>query len=90
MCKPEVKRVGRSRRIFISYRRLDGGPVAGTLYYHLSECFGREHVFLDTESIPVGADFLQAVENALTRADVVIVVIGPAWAGLNFSGRRLD
>ena len=43
-------------QIFISYRRTDS-DIAGRIADHLLAEFGRDSVFLDVDSIPVGRDF---------------------------------
>jgi hypothetical protein len=45
-------------RIFISYRREEGGASAGRLHDRLSEHFGRDNVFIDTDAIEPGLDFV--------------------------------
>ena len=45
--------------IFISYRREDSVAYAGRLYDRLSGHFGKEHVFMDVDTIELGADFVE-------------------------------
>jgi hypothetical protein len=42
---------------FINYRGEDSHSYGALLYTELSRHFGSELVFLDSESIPAGADF---------------------------------
>jgi hypothetical protein len=66
--------------LFISYRRIDSAGSAGRLFDRLSQHFGREHVFMDTEGgIERGADFPEVIEKALASATAMVVVIGPRW-----------
>ena len=65
--------------IFISYRRDDSQGFAGRLYDDLLEIFGDELVFRDVE-IPLGSDFTQVLQRAIAASDLLLVVIGPAWA----------
>lgn len=37
---------------------------------------------MDQESIPVGQDFRRAISSAITRSDVLLVLIGPKWVEL--------
>jgi hypothetical protein len=48
------KRVG---NIFISYRRSDSADITGRIYDRLVEEFGRDAIFKDVDSIPLGMDF---------------------------------
>lgn len=66
-------------RIFISYRRQDSEGHVGRLYDHLLKHFRPEDIFMDVASIEPGADFVDALEKAVSACDVCIVVIGPGW-----------
>ena len=66
-------------RIYISYRRDDGGAYAGRLYDQLSLRFGSASVFLDVSALEPGADFSQVIGDAVRSTDAVLVIIGPAW-----------
>jgi hypothetical protein len=78
-------------RIFINYRRQDEGHV-GRLYDHLTRHFKRDDVFMDVDSIPPGADFVQVLDDAVAACDVFIAVIGPNWLTMqdDAGNRRLD
>jgi ketosteroid isomerase-like protein len=77
--------------IAISYRREDSLPIAGRLYDRLRAEFGKTEVFMDFDSIPYGMDFRTHIKQTLARADVVVAVIGPSWAGPpSGSTRRID
>src|SRR6478736_5372602 len=65
--------------IFVSYRREDTQHLAGRLYDHLIERFGRNRIFMDVDSIAPGLDFAAAVNIALSSCTVLIALIGPAW-----------
>ncbi|MBE2270793.1 MAG: TIR domain-containing protein [Anaerolinea sp.] len=66
-------------RLFINYRRQDSEGYAGRLYDHLLRHFEREQVFIDVDNIPAGADFVQALEDAVAACDVLIALIGLQW-----------
>src|SRR5215472_2221996 len=68
--------------IFISYRREETAAQAGRLYDHLSGRFGKSRVFRDIYSIAVGADFEEAIKEALSKCDILLALIGPQWASL--------
>jgi hypothetical protein len=69
-------------RVFISYRRGDAVALAGRLYDRLGSRIGLDSVFMDHENIPVGQDFRQAISAAITRSDLLLVLIGPKWVEL--------
>ena len=82
--------------IFISYRRDDSIYAANHIYERLVEHFGRESIFMDEESIPVGIDFRKNLQAAVSRCDVLLAVIGHGWLearhpeGPLVGQRRLD
>ena len=43
--------------IFISYRRSDSIANTGRIYDYLERRFGRDRVFKDVDSIPLGVNF---------------------------------
>jgi hypothetical protein len=65
--------------IFLSYRRADTAGHAGRLSAALQRRFGPGTVFQDIEAIAPGADFAQAIEAAVTRCEVLLVLIGDTW-----------
>ena len=65
----------------ISYRRADAQDIAGRIGDHLRHRFGAGQVFLDTGSIPAGADFRHIIQDALRRRGVLIAIVGPDWRG---------
>ncbi len=79
-------------KVFISYRREDSADVTGRIDDRLYPCFGRDQVFKDVDSIPPGVDFRKHLDGAVSRCNIVLVVIGPNW--LEICGedgkRRLD
>lgn len=78
-------------RIFISYRRDDSADVTGRLYDRLVARFGRERVFKDVDSIPLGVDFRTHLQEVVSACDVVVAVIGERWMSVGEGeSRRLD
>lgn len=79
-------------QIFISYRRQDASASAGRLFDWLIPQFGRTHIFLDTDQIPLGEPFPDVLDKRLSASNVLLAVIGPAWAASSdvHGGRRLD
>jgi hypothetical protein len=79
----------RAPRVFVSYRREDASGHAGRLYDALAERFGDENVFMDVDTIEVGADFAETITRAVTSCDALIALIGRDWATVkDETGRR--
>lgn len=74
-------------KIFLSYRHDDARASAERIYERLAAHFGPQQVFRDLTSIPTGGDFRAAIDDAITRSTVLLVVIGRHWLTLK-SGRR--
>ena len=68
-------------KIFICYRRSDGDYVSSVLFDRLSQEFGRDSIFWDFQSIPLGVDFGQLVRESVATSDIFLSVIGPQWLG---------
>lgn len=68
-------------QIFISYRRDDTSGWAGRLIDHLKgeKEFQDGGIFFDMTSIPIGVDFMNRIEAAISVSDVFIAVIGKQW-----------
>ena len=79
-----------SGNIFISYRREDAGWVNQAIYKALTEHFSPEQVFMDIDSIDLGNDFVDALEEAVAKCDVMLVLIGKDWAEPSTNGIRLQ
>jgi TIR domain len=67
------------RGMFINYRDEDTHSYGALLYTELARQFGADRVFLDAESIPAGADFVQELLRRVRSAQVLLAVIGPRW-----------
>jgi len=79
----------RQPTIFISYRREDSADITGRISDRLIQKFGKDAVFKDVESIPLGSDFRKHLKDAVGRCDVLVAVIGRQWATIeNENGRR--
>lgn len=78
--------------IFISYRRSDSISETGRICDCLKRHFTGDCIFKDVDSIPIGANYREHLEQALGRCQVLVAVIGPTW--LTITGddneRRLD
>ena len=67
--------------IVISYRRSQTEAIAGRIRDRLAEEYGDDSVYIDIDSIPIGTDFRDHIDKALSEADVMVAVIGPKWLG---------
>jgi tetratricopeptide (TPR) repeat protein len=78
------------RVVFISYRGEDSHSYGALLYRDLIGRFGRDLVFLDAESTPAGADFVQELLGRVRSARLLLAVIGPRWLSATdpATGRR--
>jgi len=77
-------------RITISYRRDDSDVITGRIFDRLSAHYGRETVFRDIDSIPLGVDFRKHVNSVIDDTDIMIAVVGPKWIGPRPGQSRLD
>ena len=85
-------RVTANMSVFLSYRREDSADVAGRIYDRLALAFGQDQVFKDVDSIPLGVDFREHLQQVVGRCDVLLAVIGDQWlvpAAVG-EGTRLD
>lgn len=78
-----------SRKIFISYRRTDTADFTVALYNQLLDYFHEADIFKDINAIQPGQNFADVLEDALDTCMIVLVVIGPGWAGQS-ANRLMD
>ena len=78
--------------VFISYRRGDSEGQARALSLELEQFLGKDTVFMDVDSIALGRDFRQILQQRLETCDVVLALIGPNWleAKDGSGNRRLE
>ena len=74
--------------VFISYRRDDTGEVVGELDRRLRRDLGAASIFRDARDLIAGQRFEQRLLEQVGHADAVLVLIGPAWEGVDDRGRR--
>src|SRR5215213_1969208 len=75
--------------VFISYRREDTQGQARALFQDLVAKLGRDGVFMDVDSIALGKDFREVLQERLASCGQMLVLIGPDWLeGKDKSGRR--
>ena len=75
--------------VFISYRREDSQGQARALFQDLAASIGKDAVFMDVDSIGLGRDFREVLQERLATCDLMLVLIGREWlAGKDGTGRR--
>jgi formylglycine-generating enzyme required for sulfatase activity len=80
-------------KVFISYRRDDSRYQARMIHEAFCQVLPQEHVFMDTASIPPGANFRKILKDWVNECEVLLALIGPGWidaTDLKTSRRRLD
>jgi hypothetical protein len=66
-------------KVFISYRREDSRYQARRIYDAFVHALPPDTVFMDVDSIPPGADFVEILEGWVQQCDVQLALIGPRW-----------
>lgn len=80
-------------KFFISYRREDSKYQARMIHAAFCQVVPRDHVFMDVDSIPPGANFRTILKDWLDQCEVLLALIGPGWIDAsdpNTKQRRLD
>jgi hypothetical protein len=80
-------------KVFISYRRDDSKYPAGMIYAAFCKVLPSEHVFMDVNSIPPGANFRKILGDWVAKCDVLLALIGSGWINATdpkTGSRRLD
>lgn len=67
------------QRIFISYRRSDCQSQANGLNDGLRHRLPGSRVFMDIDSIPIGADFEEHIRGEIEQCHVALILIGDDW-----------
>ena len=70
---------GQGPKFFISYHREDSAYIAGALYDYLVSRIGQKNVYKDVDNIPIGADFKEHLDEAISHCDYVLMVMGKSW-----------
>jgi len=79
----------KTNNIFISYRRNDSADVTGRIYDRLVLKFGNDSIFKDVDSIPLGVDFREHLDEMVSQCEVFITIIGDQWLYyVNSEGHR--
>ncbi|WP_433262040.1 Clp protease N-terminal domain-containing protein [Actinosynnema sp. CS-041913] len=77
---PPAQPTRRVAKVFVSYRRVPDSHVAGRIADWIDRHVDHAEVFMDVDSIQLGADFTKAINAAVSDCDVLIAVIGHNWA----------
>jgi Hsp70 protein/TIR domain-containing protein len=80
-------------KIFISYRREDSRYQARMVHRAFCNAVPSDHVFMDVDSIPPGANFRKVLKGWVDECEVLLALIGPGWIDARdpkTKGRRLD
>ena len=66
--------------------------VSSIIYDRLASHFGEASVFIDVDSIPIGVDFTEYLDQQVSQCQLLIAVIGRQWLAMtdNEGNRRLD
>lgn len=75
--------------IFICYRRSDTDADAGRLYDGLAARYGDDQVFKDVDDIPLGSNFRDAIDGAIGKSDLLLVLVGPDWYRRDTDGQPM-
>jgi hypothetical protein len=78
--------------VFVSYRREDSQDVVGRIYDRLVAMMPPERIIRDIDSLVIGQPFPEALNEAVSKSDIVLVIIGKHWLTASDSdgARRLD
>ncbi len=74
--------------IFLSYRREDSADVSGRINDRLAQHFGQEAIFTDVDSIPLGIDFQQYIDEQVSKCGIFLAVIGRDWLSVTDTDGR--
>lgn len=77
----------RTRKVFISYRRIDSAPIASQIFTRFNE-LGYD-VFLDDATIERGVDFQRELKWWLNDADLLLALCSPRLTGSQWCAEEL-
>jgi hypothetical protein len=79
-------------KVFISYRRGDSAGYAGRVMDRLGREFGRDLLFMDVDTIPLGTNFSKILHEEVAKCGALLALIGPNWLDARDENgtRRLD
>ena len=65
--------------VFVSYRRSDSSASTGRIADRLQSHFGGDSIFYDVDTIPLGIDFKEYLNDRLDKCDIFLAIIGDGW-----------
>jgi len=79
-------------KVFLCYRRDETAGYAGRVQDRLAQEFGRDLLFMDVDTVPLGVNFVTVLHNQVAKCEVLLAVIGPNWLDARDEDgtRRLD
>jgi len=79
-------------KLFLCYRRDDSAHFAGRVQDRLGSEFGRDLLFMDVDTIPLGVNFSKVLREEVAKCRVLLAMIGPNWLDAvdKDGNRRLD
>ena len=80
-------------KVFISYRRDDSRYQARMIHAAFCKTLPSDHVFIDVDSIALGANFQKILKDSVDQCEVLLALIGPGWIDTldpKTNMRRLD
>lgn len=82
----------RSEKNFVSYRSADSADITGRIYDRLVSHFGKDMIFRDLDSVPLGTNFKNYLESVVSQCVVELVVLGKTWLDVvdDLNQRQLD
>jgi anti-anti-sigma factor len=66
-------------KIFLNYRRSDNPHATDRVVDQLVREFGRENVFYDIDSIPIGVNWRTHIADSVSQCDVFLAAVGDNW-----------
>lgn len=87
-----INRIDRvADHFFISYRRADSPKIAKHVFDALAGLVGKNSVFFDTSSMPLGTKFREEIQRRIEMCRGVLLIVGEDWDEVSPSGiRRLE
>lgn len=81
---------GYSKSIFVSYRRDDSRYQARMIHSAFVKATSADHVFMDIDSIPPGANFRKRLKDWVDRCTILLALMGRDWMDVTdpSTGRR--
>jgi hypothetical protein len=62
-------------KVFLCYRRDDSAGYAGRIQDRLAQELGRDLLFMDVDTIPLGVNFATVLHNEVAKCEVLLAVI---------------